>query len=123
MVQILTDHGALLNCRDYNQKETALSLAVYFGCEDNACYLIRHGADMTITDKRLVASVAYDISSLIQSWKRKPLASLTHWLLADSENFFGNIILNAIFVTNIILIFSKIALGCMPEIPSQPWFR
>ena len=48
--ELLIGNGALLNLTDQNQEETALSLSVYFGKEDNACLLIREGADLNIAD-------------------------------------------------------------------------
>lgn len=48
--RVLVDYNANLNLTDYNQEETALSLAVYFGKETNACMLIKEGADVDIAD-------------------------------------------------------------------------
>lgn len=47
-------NGANMDCRDHNQRETALILSVYFGFEENAKVLIAHGANLNITDKRRV---------------------------------------------------------------------
>ena len=54
-------NGATMNCRDRNQNETALSLSVYFGFEENSRILIMHGADVNIPDKRLVQFNAYTL--------------------------------------------------------------
>ena len=46
LFQLLTQHGALLNCQDIERGESALLIATYYGNEDTAIWLIKEGADI-----------------------------------------------------------------------------
>lgn len=50
--ETLLNNGARMNFYDRKLKETALSLSVYFGYEQNSRILIMHGANVNIPDKR-----------------------------------------------------------------------
>ena len=47
----LIEAGAYIDFRD-NNNETALSLSVYYGCQENAIVLIEQGANLSLADKR-----------------------------------------------------------------------
>ena len=52
--QLLIDHRASLNLLSKHQEETAVSMAIYYGMEDNARVLVSEGACLTLEDKRSV---------------------------------------------------------------------